>query len=165
MPWIDFRISRLVDKPIPNKHIMKTAIIRLLRITRGLTRKISAEEILNILKDLQLKYNRSNYNKKGNSSDSAAMELVRRLMKKVDHLEEKLDAQDRRRTFVDEKRFQTMKFAEESPSIRNYNPDTHRPDNKDNFRGAANDLDKSDKSINRMISYFDIDKKDDSKEE
>ena len=179
MPWVDFRISRLQDKPVPNKFIMKMSIVRLLRIKRGLTKKISAEEILEILKDLQMKYNRGNYRNKKISSHDVTMEMIRRLTKKIEKLEEKIDAQDRRQRYAAEnKRRDTINFLDKSHSkmidglakdlhspdtgdIKVFNLDSHRKDNKDKFKDDS-DLDKS---INKMISYFEMDKVNEKSEE
>jgi CRP-like cAMP-binding protein len=98
MPWVDFRMSRLkVIKLSPNK-ILRTSIARLLRLKRSLNNKHSAEEIMQILKELQIKYNRpggGGEDDEGGNSANVSIEMFTKLMKRFDIVQEEIKAQRR----------------------------------------------------------------------
>lgn len=55
-----FRVWRAPDEKVNATDVLKLSIIRLLRIRRTLDKYHTAEEILQLLKDLQIKYSKSN---------------------------------------------------------------------------------------------------------
>ena len=157
LPWIDFRISRLQEKPVPNKHILKLAIVRLLRIKRSFSRRISADEILETLKDMQVKYNKSYYGSATNGDGgSVAVDMIGRLMKKIDLMQAKLDEQDRRLAAKEAKSLDHYASKFGAGKRRGKTADNNT---KDEDTKSSNQ--KSEKSLDGMLDYFELPKLDD----
>jgi hypothetical protein len=86
IPYVDFRLYRSPDEKINAKDVLRLSIFRLLRIRRTLDRYHTAEEILQLLKDLQIQYNKSVF---GMTSDQIIIdnnEMLYKMMEKIDNL-------------------------------------------------------------------------------
>lgn len=79
MPYVDFRVFREPDREVTTKDIAKLSIARLLRINRNLSKYNSAYEIIDLLKQLQRKYNGKSSKDEHGDQCARTAELVREL--------------------------------------------------------------------------------------
>lgn len=86
MPYVDFRLYRSPNEIVKAKHILKLSIVRLLRINRTLNRYHTANEILDILKDLQIQYNKQKYDRSLYQIWDDNSILISKLWEKIDNL-------------------------------------------------------------------------------
>ena len=104
--------------------ILKISIARLLRLKRNLAQKHSAAEIVEILKGLQVKYNRPKSDNDGNGPNQYSMDMMDKLSRKFDKMQEEIRLQ---RKII-------MRFLGKDTSTpddqSNWNIDSHRKENK-----------------------------------
>ena len=83
IPYADFRVFRDPVNKFCTKDVVKLSIARLLRINRNLTKYRSADEIIDLLKKLQAKYNSTISLDKHGDQCARTAELVQELFEYI----------------------------------------------------------------------------------
>lgn len=92
MPYVDFRLYRSPNEEVTAKDILKLSIIRLLRIRRTLDRYHTADEIIQLLKELQIQYNKSAFGVNTDPISVSIANLIKNNNEMMNQMMAKIDA-------------------------------------------------------------------------